>query len=91
MHDHLSAALQRTERRLGGLRYQNIQALLNKAFLYRELKCATHAPWIESLLKEYYDPLYAHTIKANAGRVVFRGDRHAVQDYLKDHLSRWRS
>ncbi len=84
---HLVEALARTQRRLGGLRHQKILTLLNEAFSAPEINLARHTPWIESLLKEYYDPLYAHTITANAERIIFRGDFHAVQDFLTYRLS----
>jgi tRNA 2-selenouridine synthase len=85
---HLNAALKRVERRLGGLRYQEIKRLLDGAFFHRELKLETHAPWIEALLREYYDPLYEFSLKEKGREVAFRGDIRAVQAYLVDHLKK---
>lgn len=87
---HLRAALLRVERRLGGLRHQEIQRLLARAFADGE-SLALHAPWIESLLSEYYDPQYEYALQSKARPVVFRGDYAAVKDYLTHRFDRRRS
>lgn len=88
--DHLKAALKRVERKLGGLRYQEIQRLMSAAFFHRELKLAEHAPWIETLLREYYDPMYEFSLKKNERQILFSGDFPSVQAYLADRLNRRR-
>ena len=83
---HLLAALDRIQKRLGGLRHQKIRAELLAAFQHDEIKCDAHVPWIESLLHEYYDPMYEFA-RQNGGRpVAFSGDAKAVQDYLTHRL-----
>ncbi|UFH47977.1 hypothetical protein [Pseudomonas sp. KNUC1026] len=41
-----------------------------------------HHAWIEGLLREYYDPMYAHQRLAKGERVEFVGDMNAVEQYL---------
>ena len=41
-----------------------------------------HAEWIAFLLREYYDGMYEYQLASKAERIVFRGDRNAVLDYL---------
>jgi len=84
--EHLSAALKRVERRLGGLRYQEIQKLLTGAFLHRDVKLEKHAAWIADLLRFYYDPQYEFSLKTKARPVAFRGGYEEVRAYLKDQL-----
>ena len=84
---HLLAALQRVERRLGGVRYQQIQRQLNGAFSRLEVKVDSHAPWIESLLREYYDPQYEYAFKSKERPVAFRGDFQSLKAYLDDRLN----
>ena len=91
VHEHLRAALERTQRRLGGLRHQEILAELNHAFTFDEVKLDRHAAWIESLLREYYDPLYAHSLTADEERIVFRGGFDEVKAYLAARLDRRRA
>ena len=41
-----------------------------------------HRAWIEFLLHEYYDGMYGYQLHNKADRVVFRGPRAAVLDFL---------
>lgn len=88
---HLGAALERVQRRLGGLRFQAIRTQLADAFSRSDMTLENHAPWIESLLREYYDPLYEHSLAANERTVLFRGGYGPVKDFLADRLSRRRA
>jgi tRNA 2-selenouridine synthase len=47
-----------------------------------------HRGWIEGLLKEYYDPMYAYQRDAKAGRIEFAGDAREVREYLKARARR---
>jgi tRNA 2-selenouridine synthase len=91
LHGFLAAALERVHRRLGGLRFQRIRSELQAAFTAPEYEFENHAPWIESLLREYYDPLYEHSLRVNERPVLFRGDHAAVKDFLADRFDRRRA
>lgn len=41
-------------------------------------------PLIESLLVDYYDPMYNYQIEQKKQRIVFKGDYKEVTSYLKE-------
>jgi tRNA 2-selenouridine synthase len=43
-----------------------------------------HRAWIEGLLSEYYDPMYAFQREKKGARIEFAGERDAVLDYLRE-------
>ncbi|WP_115663841.1 tRNA 2-selenouridine(34) synthase MnmH [Cupriavidus taiwanensis] len=79
--------------RLGGARYGKLSTLLDQA-LARQAESgevALHRGWIEVLLRDYYDPMYdfqRDQRDQRAARIVFRGDRDAVTDWLLAHTAR---
>jgi tRNA 2-selenouridine synthase len=81
---NLTTALEKIQRRLGGLRYQNLKAILEDAINRhcKENQAEHHKTWIRVLLAEYYDPMYDYQLSKKADRVVFRGERDYVLDYL---------
>jgi tRNA 2-selenouridine synthase len=76
-------------RRLGGERHQRLAAIMDAA-LEEQLRSGNvdlHRGWIEGLLNEYYDPMYAYQRQQKADRVIFSGDQKAVTDYLRTQLA----
>ena len=51
--------------------------------IYRELARLEAAGWIEGLLVEYYDPMYAFQRDSKDKRIEFCGDQAAVVEYLR--------
>jgi tRNA 2-selenouridine synthase len=89
----LRQALAQIERRLGGDRHARLSALLEQALAsqQRDGMVDEHRLWIAALLTDYYDPMYAYQQARReqgeeGSRVVFRGDRAAVLDYLRDRM-----
>lgn len=81
--EDLTQALHRLRKRLGGLRYRELGALLERALeAHRRGDPERHVEWIRPLLGDYYDPMYDHQLDKRRERVLFRGDRAAVRDYL---------
>ena len=74
-------ALQRIKRRLGGLRLTELTHKLQRAFKQQ----TNHRDWISYLLREYYDPMYDFQLERKAERVHFRGNREAIEAFLRDH------
>ncbi|WP_295801650.1 tRNA 2-selenouridine(34) synthase MnmH [uncultured Microbulbifer sp.] len=73
-------------KRLGGARYQQLDAIMQEA-LQRQLADGTvdrHRDWISALLRDYYDPMYKHQLDKKAGRIVFRGNQQEVVAYLRE-------
>lgn len=78
LHCRYADSLQRISRRLGGVLYAEINALLNAAFSGH----ASHEAWVKRLLEGYYDPMYDYQLRKKEKRIRFRGDMQAVQEYL---------
>ena len=86
--EELRQSLANLSRRLGGLRYGQLATQMASALVaHRQGHPERHALWIRELLQDYYDPMYAYQLEQKAARVVFRGDRGAVQDYLRHALA----
>ncbi|NVL28842.1 tRNA 2-selenouridine(34) synthase MnmH [Pseudomonas syringae pv. actinidiae] len=47
-----------------------------------------HRGWIEGLLGEYYDPMYAYQREHKAARIEFAGNQFEVSGYLSERSSR---
>lgn len=79
----LRASLDRIKKRLGGDRFVALEALMSDA-LHRHQSgdVNAHREWIERLLVDYYDPMYDYQLSRKQDRVVFKGDRREVKDWL---------
>ncbi|MEJ7137780.1 tRNA 2-selenouridine(34) synthase MnmH [Amphibiibacter pelophylacis] len=90
---HLLDSLDRISRKLGGVRHQNLrqamQAALDTgsddpALAFGPERQAAHLAWIAPLLRDYYDPLYAHRLQDGfGGRIVWRGSRDELLERLR--------
>lgn len=78
--DYLLASLQRIRKRLGMERFQALELIMREALnLQRSHNDVSHHRlWIESLLRDYYDPMYDYQLGKVNERVVFKGDRDSV-------------
>lgn len=83
--ERLRQSLTNIQRRLGGERHRDLALRLEQALTEQARTGAVdlHRGWIESLLREYYDPMYAYHHDSKAGRVEFSGDQDAVVAYLR--------
>ncbi|MCZ6619238.1 MAG: tRNA 2-selenouridine(34) synthase MnmH [Gammaproteobacteria bacterium] len=70
-------ALNRIERRLGGLRHREVYRELEHGFATGE-----HERWIERLLSWYYDPMYDYQLGKKLKRVVARGDTRTIRKLI---------
>ncbi|WNW13257.1 tRNA 2-selenouridine(34) synthase MnmH [Pseudomonas sp. DTU_2021_1001937_2_SI_NGA_ILE_001] len=80
----LCQSLDNIRKRLGGERHQRLLALMQAALDEQRRSGAVdlHRAWIEGLLREYYDPMYAYQRDSKAERIEFVGDQQAVVEYL---------
>jgi len=87
--DNLNTAMQKIQRRLGGQRYQSINAILQDAIQRHRVadEPEHHKSWIHSLLLQYYDPMYDFQLDKKSDRVVCRGEAEDVMAFLQQHLS----
>ncbi len=86
---YLLASLQRIQKRLGGERYQKIHQQLQEALNEHKAsgEVESHRIWIESLLTQYYDPMYDYQLDKKLDRVVFRGDCSQIKQYASVNFS----
>lgn len=82
--DELQRNLGRIHKRLGGLRYRQLDEQLQAA--NRALENgdgeAAYVPLVMALLREYYDGTYEHLMHQRPGRVLFRGGHAEVAEWL---------
>lgn len=82
--ERLLQSLDNIHKRLGGERHQRLRASMSAALDEQRGSGSVdlHRAWIEVLLLEYYDPMYAHQRQSKGERVEFVGDITAVEQYL---------
>jgi len=84
--DRLRDGMQAISRRLGGERHGKLSELLEAALARQaeDGEVDPHRGWISALLRDYYDPMYDYQREARESRIVFRGDRSEVTEWLRD-------
>ena len=85
--DYLLSALDRIRRRLGGERYQQLRDLMTQALDQQQATGTLdrHHAWIETLLNDYYDPMYDYQLSQKQGRILVRGNPETIRDYARNH------
>ncbi len=85
---YLAGSLDKIQKRLGGLRHQEIKTEMTAAIERHRENGDTqqHKNWIKTLLIDYYDPMYDYQIEKNRERIVFKGDKPSVTSYLKENM-----
>lgn len=78
--DYLLSALDRIRKRLGGERHKFLRESMISAL---ENQRATgdvngHDIWIQSLLENYYDPMYDYQLEQKAGRIIVSGSPETI-------------
>jgi tRNA 2-selenouridine synthase len=87
--NELRHSLATLQRRLGGYRFTQLASQMDIALvLHHRGNPDGHRVWIRTLLKDYYDPMYAYQLGQKSGRVQFRGSYMEVMDYLKKYRKR---
>ncbi len=86
--DYARDSLKRISRRLGGVRYKEMSAMLEAAIeaMSRGKPHDVHAPWIERLLGEYYDPMYDYQLQNKKDRIIFSGDAKSLVHFIEKAL-----
>ncbi len=79
--------LQRIRKRLGGDRFTQMNAQFQDALdqLDNTGNAEGFKPGIESLLLDYYDPMYDYQQSKREGRQVFRGERAELIQWAEDY------
>ncbi|KPP97309.1 tRNA 2-selenouridine(34) synthase MnmH [Marinobacter sp. HL-58] len=78
--DYLLSALDRIRKRLGGERHSQLRQLMETALdtQFGTGDVTAHHRWIESLLKDYYDPMYDYQLNQKQGRIVVQGGPETI-------------
>ena len=87
--ERLLESLNNVQKRLGGERHQRMLILMEQALLEQGRSGAVdlHRGWIEGLLVEYYDPMYAFQREKKGARIEFAGEQRAVLEYLRERVN----
>ena len=87
---YLLDSLGRIRKRLGPLRYRELQNSMREALtLQHDTGSADgHRLWIETLLRDYYDPMYDYQLARKQPRVVFQGTHSALHTWLTSDTPR---
>ena len=80
--------LERTRKRLGGERYAEVSQMMASAFdeQVRRGSIEAHRAWIETLLRDYYDPMYEYQLSQREGRSLAEGTREELAAYVAEML-----
>ena len=81
--DQLIESVDKIKRRLGGVRHKELKQLLLDAIKQQISGNAEfHKEWISVLLVDYYDPMYDYQLSKKQDRIIFKGTKEEVFDYL---------
>lgn len=85
--EHHRQSLTRIRKRFGGENYQRARALLDDALaMHRHYdETSEYRPFIEMLLREYYDPMYDYQLSKKSDRVVFKGTCDQILEKAQVH------
>ena len=85
--EQLQTSIDKIKRRLGGVRHKELKALLTDAIKQQSSTGDTerHKEWIKLLLVDYYDPMYDFQIAKKEDRVIFKGRKNDVLEYMQSH------
>ena len=84
----LLGSLTRIKKRLGGTRYQKINASFTRALehLFATGETDLFAEGIQLLLQEYYDPMYEYQLEKKQRKILFRGTEPEILAWVDHHL-----
>jgi len=88
--ERLTQSLGNIHKRLGGERFSRLHVIMQDALAEQARSGAVdlHRGWIEGLLREYYDPMYAFQRDSKGARIEFAGEQGAVVAYLRERAVR---
>lgn len=88
--ERLRQSLANISKRLGGEGYKRLAEIMDQALAEQAGTGSVelHREWIEALLREYYDPMYAYQRQNKASRIEFAGEQDAVVEFLRQRAER---
>ncbi|MCH2340159.1 tRNA 2-selenouridine(34) synthase MnmH [Pseudomonas sp. NPDC047963] len=87
--ERLQQSLVNISKRLGGECYTRLAAIMDQALAEQASTGSVdlHRGWIEALLRQYYDPMYAYQRENKAARIEFAGEQNAVVEFLRERAA----
>jgi tRNA 2-selenouridine synthase len=87
LSEHLLNSLSKIQKRLGGERYKEAQEMMTKAIKERLSTGSLEGfiPVVNTLLVDYYDPMYDYQIEKKKDRIVFKDAKDEVLQFLKGY------
>ncbi|MCP9338808.1 tRNA 2-selenouridine(34) synthase MnmH [Stutzerimonas xanthomarina] len=87
--ERLQQSLVNISKRLGGECYTRLAAIMDQALAEQASNGSVelHRGWIETLLRQYYDPMYAYQRESKAARIEFVGQQDAVVEFLRERAA----
>ncbi len=78
--------------RLGEECYKKLSVLARTALNQQEKtgSVEAHTPWIDALLRDYYDPMYEYLIRNKKDRIIYSGDTTEVAKYWQSCIANQR-
>jgi len=87
--NHLLNSLTLLTKRLGSAKIKSIEEMILNAFKNAPHQASSHAPWIEQLLVEHYDPLYERGFKRHTRKILYEGTIDSCRKFLNhEHQSK---
>lgn len=82
--DYVLTGIDKIRRRLGSERHRRLRGQVESALAEQKASGNTdqHRPWIETLLVDYYDPMYDYQLSKKQHRIVFRGDPDEMRAFI---------
>jgi tRNA 2-selenouridine synthase len=83
---YLLGSLDKIQRRLGGLRYQEVRKIMQAALAIQATTGVSdaHHDLVRFILLNYYDPMYDYQISKKQERLVFTGTPAEIREYLSE-------
>jgi len=87
LSEHLLNSLSKIQKRLGGVRYQEAKDQMETAIDQRLTKGSLDGfiPVVNTLLVDYYDPMYDYQFEKKTDRVCFTGSVDEVLGFLRSY------
>lgn len=85
--EHLLESLSKIQKRLGGVRYQEAEGQMKKAIEKRLTTGSLDGfiPLVNTLLVDYYDPMYDYQIEKKKARIIFEGSKNEISSFLNQY------
>ncbi len=86
--EEILGAIHRIQRRLGNQKHNELCETFENACVeqMQSGSLEAHKEWIETLLSEYYDPMYDYQIKKRSEQVEFSGSSEEILEYLSNRV-----